>query len=196
MRLLLRLGPFALLAAVAAGLAASWDRLPARYPTHIGIGGVDRWVDLSPRSVGMPLLTGLVAVAWLALLRRFALANSSPAPDPSRARRLVEAITIGAQWFLALLFGLAAIPQEKGPGLALVGVGLGMLFLPAALFVAHSGKGSPSGPPVAPPPDGWLLVPRKNGAGLGLAPGHPRTWQAVALVAAGLLALVAVSLAP
>jgi hypothetical protein len=143
----------------------------------------------------MPLLTGLVAVAWLGLLRRFTLANSSPAPEPSRARRLVEAITIGVQWFLALLFGLAAVPQEKGPGLALVGVGVGLLFLPAALIVAYSGKAPPAGPPAPPPPDGWLLVPRTNGAGLGIAPGHPRTWQAVALFAAGLLALVAVSLA-
>jgi hypothetical protein len=176
MRLLLRLGPFALLFAVAAGLAASW-------------------ADLSPRSVGMPLLTGLVAIAWIGLLRRFVLANSSPAPEPSRARRLVETITTGAQWFLALLFGLAAVPQEKGPGLALVGVGLGLLFLPVALIVTYSGKAPPAGPPVRPPPEGWLFVPRTNGAGLAIAPGHPRTWQAVALFAAGLLALVAFSLA-
>jgi uncharacterized membrane protein len=195
MRVILRLGPYALLATVAAGLAASWDRLPARYPTHIGIGGVDRWADLSPRSVGMPLLTGLVAIAWIGLLRRFVLANSSPSPEPSRARRLVETITTGAQWFLALLFGLAAVPQEKGPGLALVGVGLGLLFLPVALIVTYSGKAPPAGPPVPPPPEGWLFVPRTNGAGLAIAPGHPRTWQAVALFAAGLLALVAFSLA-
>jgi uncharacterized membrane protein len=193
-RLFLRLGPFALLAAVAAGLAASWYRLPARYPTHFGIGGADRWADLSIRSVAWPLLDGLVAVAWIGLLRRFILANSSPAPEPSRARRLVECITIGAQWFLALLFGLAAVPQENGPGLALVGVGVGFLLLPVALIVTYSGKEPPAGPSVPPPPEGWLFVPRKNGAGLGIAPGHPRTWQAVALLAGGLLALIAFGL--
>jgi len=171
-RLLLRLGPYVLLAAVAAGLAASWDRLPA----------------------GGPLLTGLVAVAWIGLLRRFLLANSSPVPEPARARRLTVALTIGLQWFLALLFGLAAVPCQ-GPGLAVAGAGLGMLFLPIALIATYAGKAPPAPqaePP--PPPGGWLLVPRKNGTGLRIAPGHPRTWQAVVLFAAGLVAIIAVAL--
>jgi hypothetical protein len=194
-RLFLRLGPYALLVAIAAGLAATWDRLPARYPVHWGVGGADRWADLSPRSVGMPLLMGVIAMVWIGLLRRFLLANSSPAPEPARARRLTVALTIGLQWFLALLLGLAAVPQEKGPGLVLVGVGAGLLFLPIALIATYAGRPPPAPqaePP--PPPGGWLLVPRENGTGLRIAPGHPRAWQGAALFAAGLVALIAAGL--
>jgi hypothetical protein len=138
---LLRLGPYALLAAIAAGLAASWDRLPAR------------------------------------------------------ARKLLVAVTIGAQWLMALLFGLAAVPRQ-GPGLVVAGAGLGLLFLPVALIVTYAGKAPPmpqSEPP--PPPGGWLFVPRENGNGLQIAPGHPRAWQAVAIFAAGLVAIIAVGMA-
>src|SRR5512137_1353723 len=109
MRAFLRFGPFALLAAVAAGLAAAWDRLPTRYPVHWGAGGVG-WAELSVRAVAAPLLMGLVAVVWAGGLRRFLLANSSPAPDPSRSRRLLVAVTTAMQWFLAILFGVGGIP--------------------------------------------------------------------------------------
>jgi len=192
-RHLLRLGPYALLAGVAAGLAASWSRLPSHYPVHWGPGGADRWADLSIRSVGAPLAMGLVAVAWMGWLRRFVLANASPSPEPARARRLTGAVTVGAQWFLALLFGAAAIPRE-GPGLVAGAAGLGFLFLPAALVFTYAGRPPPAGPPVAPPPDGWLFVPRRNGTGLGFAPGHPRRWQAIALVAAGPVLILLVGL--
>ena len=192
-RLLLRLGPYALLAGIAAGLAATWDRLPARYPVHWGVGGAVRWADLSPRSVGTPLLMGAIAVAWLGLLRRFTLANSAPAPDPARARRLLVAVTIGTQWLMAILFGLAAVPRQ-GPGLVVAGAGLGMLFLPLALIVTFSGKAPPAGAPVPAPPEGWLFVQRKDGTGLGIDPRHPRFWQAVLVLAGGPLALIAVGM--
>jgi len=194
MRSLLRFGPFAFLAAVAVGLAASWERLPARYPVHWGAGGADRWADLSIRSVGAPLVMGLVAIAWAGAMRRFFLANSSPAPDPSRARRLLVAVTIAMQWFLAILFGLAAIPRQ-GPGLVIAGAGIGFLLMPVALAVTYAGKPPPPEAGRAPPPDGWLLVPRANGTGYSIRPGHPRAWQAIAVVAIGPLVVIAVALA-
>ncbi|MEY2667720.1 MAG: hypothetical protein RJA59_358 [Pseudomonadota bacterium] len=193
MRALLKIGPFAFLAAVAAGLALRWDDLPARYPVHWGLGGVG-WADLSVRSVAAPLVMGLVAVAWAGGLRRFFLANSSPAPDPSRARRLLVAVTISMQWFLAILFGLGAIPRQ-GPGLVVAGAVLGSLLMPVALVATHAGKHPPAEPERPPPPDGWLLVPRENGAGYSIRRGHPRAWQAIAVVAAGPLAIIAVALA-
>jgi uncharacterized membrane protein len=192
-RSLLRLGPFLLLAGVAAWLAASFSHLPERYPVHWGPGGADRWVDLSIRSVGVPLAMGLVGVGWMGILGRFVLANASPLPEPARARRLTMAMTIGLQWFLALLFGAAAIPRQD-PGLVAGAAGLGLLFLPAALVATYAGRSSSPAAPAAPPPDGWLFVPRRNGNGLGFAPGHPRRWQAIAIVAAGPALIVLVGL--
>jgi hypothetical protein len=165
--ILLRLGPFLLLAAV--GLASS------------------------VQTAGAPLLSGLVGVAWLGLLRRLVLANSSPVPDPARSRRLTASLTIGAQWFLAIVSGVSAIPRQ-GPALVAMAAGLGILFLPAALIATYAGKAPQAGEIPEPPPGGWLLVPRANGTGLRLAPHHPRTWMAVALLAAGPIALILVAM--
>lgn len=196
MRALLRIGPYALLAAVAGWLALAWDRLPARYPVHWGSGGADRWVDLSARAVAGPLLAGLAGVAWLGMLCRFVLANSSPAPDPSRARRLVGAMTVAGQWNLALVFGGAAIPST-GPGLVLGAAGVGMLLVPAALVVTYAGQAPPDesvgAMPMAPPPGGWLLYPRANGTGLSMDLRHPLRWRALLLILAGPAAMVLAS---
>lgn len=192
MRALLRIGPYALLAAVAGWLALAWDRLPARYPVHWGPGGADRWVDLSARAVAGPLLAGLAGVAWLGMLRRFVLANSSPAPDPSRARSLVGAMTVAGQWNLALVFGGAAIPST-GPGLVLGAAGVGMLLVPTALVVTYAGHAAPEPTPMAPPPGGWLLYPRANGTGLSMDLRHPLRWRALFLILAGPAAMVLAS---
>jgi hypothetical protein len=164
---LLHLGPFILLAAV--GLAPS------------------------VRTAGAPLLSGLVGVAWLGLLRRFVLANSSPLPDPARSRRLTASLTLGTQWFLAILLGLSAIPRQ-GPGLVAMAAGLGILLLPAALIATYAGKAPEAEEIPVPPSGGWLLVPRTNGTGLRIAPHHPGTWAAVALFAAGPIALILVAM--
>jgi hypothetical protein len=193
MRILLRAGPFAFLAAVGVGLVLAWQRLPARYPVHWGAGGVDRWADLSARSVGAPLLMGLVGVTWIGLLRRFVLAHSSPAPDPARSRRLTVSITIAAQWMLAAVFGLGAIPRQ-GPGLVLAGAGLGCILLPVALIATYTGE--PPVEEVRPPPHGgWLFVAREDGTGLRIERRHPLFWTAVALLAAGPIALSLAGLA-
>ncbi|MBS1110706.1 MAG: hypothetical protein H6Q88_2698, partial [Anaeromyxobacteraceae bacterium] len=133
-------------------------------------------------------------VAWAGAMRGFFLANSSPAPDPSRARRLLVAVTLAMQWFLAILFGLVAIPRE-GPGLAIAGAGIGFLLMPVALVATYAGKSPPAQPEPSPPQDGWLLVPRANGTGYSIRPGHPRAWQAIAVVAIGPLVVIAVALA-
>ncbi len=144
MKTLLHLGPFVLLGAV--GLTPS------------------------VRTAGAPLLSGLVGVAWLGLLRRFVLAHSSPAPDPARSRRLVVSLTLGAQWFLAILTGLSAIPRQ-GPGLVAMAAGIGILFLPAALIATYAGKA----------PEAWRSRCLRLGAGFSSrAPtvpgsGSPRT---------------------
>jgi hypothetical protein len=135
---------------------------------------------------------GAVGVAWLGVLRAFVLANSSPVPDDARSRSLLTNVSLAAQWSLATLFGLAAVPRE-GPGLVVAGAGLALVSVPAALVATYVG----SPPPVpddrpAPPEGGWLFVPRRNGAGLGIVRHHPRFWLAVALVAAGPLLFIAV----
>jgi hypothetical protein len=186
--MLLRLGPYALLAGVAAGLALAWEDLPSRYPVHWGAGGADRWADLSPRSVGTPLLVGLLLVAWIGLLRRFVLENSPRAPDPSRARSLVENVTVASQWVLAAVLGAAAVPRQ-GPGLVLLAAGIGFLALPVALVATYAGKARVE-PEVPAPADGWLLVPRANGTGLGIDPRHPLFRRAVLLTVGGPVAVL------
>lgn len=188
MRWLLRLGPYALLAGVAAGLALAWDRLPTRYPVHWGAGGADRWADLSARSVGTPLLLGLVLVAWIGILRRLVLENSPRAPDPSRARRLVENVTLSSQWLLAAVLGCAAVPRQ-GPGLVLGAAGLGFLLLPAALIATYVGKAAVE-PDVPAPVAGWLFVPRVNGSGFGIDRRHPHFGRAVLLTVGGPIAVL------
>lgn len=188
MRALLRLGPYALLAAVAAGLALAWDRLPTRYAVHWGPGGI-RFADLSVSSVAGPLLAGLAGVAWMGILRRFILANSPPVSDPARSRRLLEAVTVAAQWNLALVFGFAAIPRQ-GPGLVLGAAGVGMLLVPVALVATYAGKAPPA-EPVAPPPTGsWLFFPRPDGTGFSIDLGHPMRWRALLLILAGPVAML------
>jgi hypothetical protein len=68
------------------------------------------------------------------------------------------------------------------------------MFLPIAFIAAYAGKPPPPEAEPPPPPDGWLLVPRAQGAGLGIDPRHPRFWRAVTLLAAGLLAIIAVGM--
>ncbi len=187
MAALLRLGPFAILGAVAAWLWSAWDRLPARYPVHWGPGGV-RWADLSVRSVATPLLAGALAALWIGALGRFILRNSPPSPDPARARRVLAAVTTVLPWFLALLFGAAAVPRQ-GPGLVIGAAALGFLVLPASLVWAYAGSAAPPGRP-APPDGGWLFVPRPDGTGLSIVRHHPRRWAAWALIAAGPAAVV------
>ncbi len=194
MRPLLRLGPYAILVAVAAGLALTWDRLPARYPIHWGVHGADRWTNLSLRSVGLPLLMGVVSVAWMGALRRFLLANAPPAPDPGRVRRLVTALTVAEQWHLGLLFGLVAVPRQD-PGLVLAGAGLGFLALPAALVFAFAGKAPPPVAPAPAPPGGWLLEPRRGGTGWSVRWGHPRARRMILLLAAYPVAIIALAAA-
>jgi hypothetical protein len=162
---------------------------------HLGPFVILVAVGLTPpvRAMGAPLLSGLVSVAWLGLLRRFVLAHSSPAPDPARSRRLVVSLTLAAQWFLAILTGLSAIPRQ-GPGLVAAAAGIGVLFLPAALIATYARKAPDAVEIPVPPPRGWLLVPRANGAGLRFAAHHPLTWAAVALFAAGPIALILVAM--
>jgi hypothetical protein len=126
---------------------------------------------------------GLVLVAWMGLLRRLVLDNSPRAPDPSRARLLVENVTLASQWLLAAVLGCAAVPRQ-GPGLVLVAAGLGFLLLPVALVATYAGK-APVEPDVPAPADGWLFVPRENGTGCGIDGRHPRFGRAVLLTAAG-----------
>jgi hypothetical protein len=138
-----------------------------------------------------PLLAGAIAVAWIGVLRHFVLANSAPAEDPARSRRLTARVTWATQGLLVLVLGASALSR---PGLVAAAAGAGLLLVSVAVVSTYAGP-PPAPEPAAPaPPQGWLLVPRGDGTGLRLAPRHPHRGRALALLLAGPAALALVAL--
>jgi hypothetical protein len=138
-----------------------------------------------------PLVVGVVAVAWLGILRRFVLAHSSPVEDPARSRRLVARVTWAAQALLALVLGASAAAR---PGLVAAAAGAGLLLVSAAVVSTYAGSRPAPTAGVPAPTEGWLFVPRGNGTGLRIAPNHPHRWRALALLLAGPVALALAAL--
>ncbi len=117
--LLAQAGPFLLMIATAGWLAASWDRVPARFPIHWNAAGVaDSFVAKGPAAVFGPLLTNVlmclvllgVAVAISVSTRRIA-ATGEQAASEGRFRHLVLLILLGAEYLVAFIGSLvAALP--------------------------------------------------------------------------------------
>ncbi|NOZ94720.1 MAG: DUF1648 domain-containing protein [Acidobacteria bacterium] len=116
-------GPFLLMLATGGWLAASWERIPARFPVHWNASGVaDAFASRSPATVFGPLLTNLLmcfvllclAVAISLSSRRIAVSGEQAASE-GRFRRLVLLILLGAEYLVALMASLVAALPILGP---------------------------------------------------------------------------------
>jgi uncharacterized membrane protein len=199
--LVARLGPFAILAAGAFWLAASWDRLPARIPVHWSWRGEpDAWVARSPLGAALPLLLGVV-VCGLLMVMQSGIRRGAPR---SAMRGPMLRLLVFGEYFVALLCcGALGASVSAGrllwPVLALTFAGiLAMLAVTVKLV-----RGVPREP--VRNPQAWrgfiyvdrddpaLFVPKRYGVGYTFNFGHP---GAVALTFAFLLLpLIAVLIA-
>lgn len=137
---LVRALPLLFLGGVAAILALRWRAIPERFPVHWGMGGQpDRWADRSAVAVFGPLVAGtalVVALLWLRRLLPRLAAHQGKGPAELRAG---EGAVLGGAYALAAAFGAAAAqPMLAGPGpwAAVVGAGMGVLFVPFVVAAA------------------------------------------------------------
>ena len=76
-KLVLQLGPFAILLATAGYLQARWNQIPDRFPVHWGVNGMPNgWSTRTPEVVYGPLLFGAALVIGIALLA-YAISHSA-----------------------------------------------------------------------------------------------------------------------
>lgn len=201
---MLRAGPYALLAGVAAYLALRWSDLPERFPIHWDARGeVNGWSSRSVLGVFGTLLVGSLICLGMELL---SYAISHVRADV-RVRQLTERILLATRYFLAVVFGaLALLPlvQRPAPFLAL-------MFPATALFVflvlraaVRSARKAAAG---AGPDPNWkwglfyvngadrsVLVPKRFGVGFTLNFASPISWLLLVLLIAPALAALAFAL--
>lgn len=107
--------PFGILAAAGAYLAANWERVPERIPTHWGANGaVNGWLDKSPSAVAWFFVTGVAAcliclgsAIAVSRSRRIALRGEAMVNE-TRFRSVNVLGLLATEYTMALLF--AAMP--------------------------------------------------------------------------------------
>lgn len=190
-RRLLGLGPWLLLPAVGAIIAARWGAWPRLYPAHLGLRGGERLVALSPRGVAIPLAVAAALLAWLEVVRAHVVRHADPSLDGGRPLRVVSSGLRAAQWMLAAMGSAMALPSAS-PVPALLSWALALTLVPAVLLAADARRAAP--PALRhPPPGGWLYVPRGVGVGFAIARGHPAAARAWLLILGPPLAILALS---
>ena len=139
-----QVGPFVILAGIAAWLWLHWDSIPARIPVHWGMNGTpDGWAARSPAAVFGTLAIGLLLCIFLsslsyAISRGARRIHSSGARATREARfvRVISLVLLGAQYFEAMLMGSLALlalrphPEAPIPAMTLI------LLLVEAVFIA------------------------------------------------------------
>jgi uncharacterized membrane protein len=149
-----QIGPFAVLAAVAAWLQLHWSEIPDRFPVHWGINGQpDNWATRSFTGVFFPLLTAAFFCALLgflayAILRwsRVIRMGGAAGESEQHFRRTVVLILVATEYFLALLFawtGLLALSAVRTgpPGLVpILVLSLGFTLV-VTLLLVRAGQG-------------------------------------------------------
>lgn len=110
-------GPFALLCACAAYLAAHWQQIPALLALHFGTDGQpDRWVARSIGTVFLPILIGVVILSVLTLLLyamthwlRPIYVSGAQGENESRFRRTASTVLLVIEYWIAALFSYIAV---------------------------------------------------------------------------------------
>lgn len=184
-------GPWLLLPAVAAVIAARWEAWPRAYPVHGGLGGPGRLVELSTRSVAAPLCVALLLLVWLELVRAHVLRHGDPTLDGGRTLRVVGAALRGIQWMTAAGCSAVALPSTSAAP-AVVALAVALVAVPVGVVVG-SAPGEPPPSRRHPPPGGWLYVPRAAGVGFAISRGHPAAARAWVIILGPPLAILALS---
>jgi uncharacterized membrane protein len=205
------LGPFLILAAAAAWLAAHWPQIPPRFPVHWNAAGeVNGWATRS--FWGVYGLLGLAAVVSAVLLL-FAYAtwhwSESPHARSSPQQRRAAAYTcLAAAWLLAVVFGFTAqAPLLRRPHRIVLPVAIAVpLFVVVLLLIAW--RAHPAGDEhrrrehenhwVAGlfyynPYDPAVMVPKRFGLGYTFNFANRRAWWMLGLLAVALVVMVTFS---
>jgi len=151
---IVQIGPFAVLATVAAWLQLHWHEIPGRFPIHWGMDGrPNGWATRSFAGVFFPLLTGAFLCALLgflayAILRwsRVIRMGGAAGKSEQHFRRTVVSILVATEYFLALVFGwtgmLALSSARTGPPgvVPILTLSLGFTVVITGLLF-HAGQG-------------------------------------------------------
>ncbi len=140
--LILQLGPFAILLAVACYLQARWNQIPDRFPVHWGVDGMPNgWSTRTPQDVYGPLLFGAAIVIGIALLSYAmshsarALPSSSGGPADGVFAHRLSVVLLGVEFFVAAVLSMVALlPFTGNPPVATLVI-LPVIILASALFL-------------------------------------------------------------
>jgi uncharacterized membrane protein len=110
-------GPLIILAVSGLLLAAYFDRIPDRFPTHWAIDGTpDRWADRTPAAVFSPVLLGCSVVgmtlffAWSIVRRTRQVAPGGPAAvAEGRFKRVSAVYMLASAYLSAVLFSVFSV---------------------------------------------------------------------------------------
>lgn len=170
---LLQLGPFAILAAMAAYLNANWERIPERFPVHWGVNGrPNGWATRSLSGVYGPLVMALIICVLLGSLgyaimiwTRHVWASGPYAQAESRFRHAQIGVLLLVEYFIA--FTLSGIPLlslrsdiTRMPSITPIIAGTVVFVLAITAILIYTGQGgarmaksaaAPSGAPESVP---------------------------------------------
>jgi uncharacterized membrane protein len=196
-------GPYAILAAAATVLAASWAAIPTRFAVQWGANGApSRFVERAPLAVAFPLVIG----ACVALLLR-AIALALPRSQGADANRSATTrALLATEYLVASVFAVAALATalawSRAPWI-ITGAALGgVAALVAYLLTASRGLAAAQLPHGRA--DAWkwrvfymdgndpaLIVPKRIGLGYTLNFGHTGAWLAIGVLVAVALVFLA-----
>lgn len=213
--LVLQLGPFAILLAVAGYLQARWNQIPDRFPVHWGVDGMPNgWSTRTLQGVYGPLLFGAAIVIGIALLS-YAISHSarglpstSGGPTDGVFAHRIALVLLGVEFFVAAVLSMVALLPLTGNPAVVTLVILPVVILASALFLRGWLRQEPVPPPNIPggrapdtcwkyglfyfnPDDPALFVEKRVGIGYTVNFARASAWIIMALTLLASLGLAA-----